>query len=85
MVWQTSSCSWTFPRASRRGHRPTRRSRRRGCGGLGIALLPSRLVPRLPRLTVVPVKGGPVREERLVWSRTRNSPAAAAFLESIPG
>ncbi|MGW5731761.1 MULTISPECIES: LysR family transcriptional regulator [Streptomyces] len=53
-------------------------------GGLGIALLPSRLVPRLPRLTVVPVKGGPVREERLVWRRTRNSPAAAAFLESVP-
>ncbi|MGW7080232.1 hypothetical protein [Streptomyces sp. NPDC054866] len=33
----------------------------------------------------MPVKGGPVREERLVWSRTRNSPAAAAFLDSIPG
>ncbi|NEB79233.1 LysR family transcriptional regulator [Streptomyces sp. SID14478] len=52
-------------------------------GGLGIALLPSRLVPRLRDLAVVPVHGGPVREERLVWSRTRRSPAAAAFLETV--
>lgn len=52
-------------------------------GGLGVALLPSRLVPRLPGLTVVPVRDGPVREQRLVWSRERRSPAAAAFLASI--
>ncbi|MEV5607657.1 LysR family transcriptional regulator [Streptomyces sp. NPDC052225] len=52
-------------------------------GGLGIALLPSRLVPRLPGLAVVPVRDGPVREERLVWSVTRCSPAAAAFLASV--
>lgn len=53
-------------------------------GGLGVGLLPSRLVPRLGGLTVVPVEDGPVREERLVWSRTRRSPAAAAFLETVP-
>ncbi|WP_338693294.1 LysR family transcriptional regulator [Streptomyces sp. Q6] len=52
-------------------------------GGLGIALLPSRLVPRLPRLAVVPVRDGPVREERMVWSAARCSPAAAAFLASV--
>ncbi|MEV3858930.1 LysR family transcriptional regulator [Streptomyces sp. NPDC050095] len=53
-------------------------------GGLGIALLPSRLVDRLPGLAVVPLRDGPTREERLVFSRTRRSPAAAAFLESVP-
>ncbi|MCQ4209781.1 LysR family transcriptional regulator [Streptomyces longispororuber] len=53
-------------------------------GGLGIALLPSRLLPQLPGLAVVRVAGGPVREERLVWSETRRSPAAAAFLDSVP-
>ncbi|MCX3062835.1 LysR family transcriptional regulator [Streptomyces beihaiensis] len=51
--------------------------------GLGVALLPSRLVPRLPGLAVVALRGGPVREERLVWSRERHSPAAAAFLETV--
>ncbi|MFI7008707.1 LysR family transcriptional regulator [Streptomyces sp. NPDC050145] len=52
-------------------------------GGLGISLLPSRLVPRLPGLTAVPVRGGPVREERLVWNEARRSPAAAAFLDMV--
>ncbi|RII09376.1 HTH-type transcriptional regulator GltC [Streptomyces sp. YIM 130001] len=52
-------------------------------GGLGIALLPSRLVPRLPGLTVVPLHNGPTREERLVWNDSRRSPAAAAFLDSV--
>ncbi|MEU6387732.1 LysR family transcriptional regulator [Streptomyces sp. NPDC046939] len=52
--------------------------------GLGVALLPSRLVPRLPGLAVIPVRDGPVREERLIWSHTRRSPAAAAFLDSVP-
>ncbi|MET9497979.1 LysR family transcriptional regulator [Streptomyces sp. NPDC006552] len=53
-------------------------------GGLGVALLPSRLVPRLPGLAVVPVEDGPVREERMVWNRSRCSPAAAAFLATVP-
>ncbi|MFE0098831.1 LysR family transcriptional regulator [Streptomyces sp. NPDC059009] len=53
-------------------------------GGLGITLLPSRLVSRLPGVTVVPLLDGPTREERLVWNEARRSPAAAAFLETVP-
>ncbi|RFU83994.1 LysR family transcriptional regulator [Streptomyces triticagri] len=54
-------------------------------GGLGIALLPSRLVPRLPGLAAVPLRDGPTREERLVWHGARCSPAAKAFLDSVSG
>ncbi|MBM7169272.1 LysR family transcriptional regulator [Streptomyces sp. G44] len=48
--------------------------------GLGIALLPSTFAAELPGLRSVPVSNGPVRVERLVWSRFTPSPAAAAFL-----
>ncbi|MBO1332916.1 LysR family transcriptional regulator [Streptomyces sp. VRA16 Mangrove soil] len=51
--------------------------------GLGITMLPSRLVSRLPGVAVVPLRDGPVREERLVWSTARHSPAAAAFLAAV--
>ncbi|UFQ17154.1 MULTISPECIES: LysR family transcriptional regulator [Streptomyces] len=48
--------------------------------GLGIALLPSTFAAELPGVRAVPVSNGPVRVERLVWSRFTPSPAAAAFL-----
>ncbi|MEU5578745.1 LysR family transcriptional regulator [Streptomyces huasconensis] len=48
--------------------------------GLGIALLPSTFAAELPGVRAVPVTNGPVRVERLVWSRFTPSPAAAAFL-----
>ncbi len=48
--------------------------------GLGIALLPSTFAAELPGVRAVPVTNGPVRVERLVWSRSRRRPAAAAFL-----
>ncbi|MFF1375038.1 LysR family transcriptional regulator [Streptomyces sp. NPDC058308] len=48
--------------------------------GLGIALLPAPFAAELPGLRSVPVRDGPVRVERLVWSRFTPSPAAAAFL-----
>ncbi|MFH8292522.1 LysR family transcriptional regulator [Streptomyces sp. NPDC018059] len=48
--------------------------------GLGIALLPATFAAELPGLRTVPVTNGPVRVERLVWSRFTPSPAASAFL-----
>ncbi|MEU7647596.1 LysR family transcriptional regulator [Streptomyces huasconensis] len=48
--------------------------------GLGIALLPATFAAELPGVRAVPVTNGPVRVERLVWSRFTPSPAAAAFL-----
>ncbi|MFG3259220.1 LysR family transcriptional regulator [Streptomyces sp. NPDC048172] len=51
--------------------------------GLGIALLPSAFVRQLTGVRVLPVRDAPVREERLIWSPTRPSPAAAAFLREL--
>lgn len=51
--------------------------------GLGIAMLPSSLVPQLDGLRVLPVRDAPAREERLVWSGSHPSPAAAAFLAGM--
>lgn len=48
--------------------------------GLGIALLPGAFADGLHDLRTVPVAHGPVRVERLVWSRFTPSPAAGAFL-----
>ncbi|WP_098246557.1 LysR family transcriptional regulator [Streptomyces formicae] len=48
--------------------------------GLGIALLPGLFAPELHGLRAVPLTNGPVRVERLIWSRLAPSPAAAAFL-----
>ncbi|GAA0388411.1 LysR family transcriptional regulator [Streptomyces luteireticuli] len=48
--------------------------------GLGIALLPATFAAELHDLRSVPVTDGPVRVERLIWSRFAPSPAAAAFL-----
>ncbi|MGA4850343.1 LysR family transcriptional regulator [Streptomyces sp. G5(2025)] len=48
--------------------------------GLGIAMLPATFAAELPGLRAVPVTNGPVRVERLVWSRFTPSPAASAFL-----
>ncbi|MDF3298871.1 LysR family transcriptional regulator [Streptomyces tropicalis] len=48
--------------------------------GLGIALLPAAFTAELHGLRCVPITDGPVRVERLVWSRFTPSPAASAFL-----
>lgn len=48
--------------------------------GLGIALLPATFAAELHGLVTVEVIDGPVRVERLVWSRFPPSPAASAFL-----
>lgn len=48
--------------------------------GLGIALLPAAFAAELHGLRSVPVTDGPVRVERLIWSRFSPSPAASAFL-----
>jgi DNA-binding transcriptional LysR family regulator len=57
--------------------------------GLGIALLPATFTAELHGLRCVPITNGPIRVERLVWSRFTPSPAASAFLsmldESEPG
>ncbi|WP_326690902.1 MULTISPECIES: LysR family transcriptional regulator [unclassified Streptomyces] len=51
--------------------------------GMGIALLPATFVSQLSGLCVLPVRDGPRREERLVWSETRLTPAGAAFLAGM--
>ncbi|MFI6698705.1 LysR family transcriptional regulator [Streptomyces sp. NPDC050509] len=51
--------------------------------GLGIALLPAAFAAELHGLRSVPVSNGPVRVERLVWSRFTPSPAASAFLDLL--
>ncbi|MFB7495776.1 LysR family transcriptional regulator [Streptomyces sp. NPDC056161] len=51
--------------------------------GLGIALLPASFTTELHGLRCVPITDGPVRVERLVWSRFTPSPAAAAFLAML--
>ncbi|QES45527.1 LysR family transcriptional regulator [Streptomyces venezuelae] len=48
--------------------------------GLGIALLPAPFAAELHGVRCVPITDGPVRVERLVWSRFAPSPPAAAFL-----
>ncbi|MGW7427691.1 LysR family transcriptional regulator [Streptomyces sp. NPDC054813] len=52
--------------------------------GLGIALLPATFTAELHGLRCVPITNGPIRVERLIWSRFTPSPAASAFL-SLPG
>ncbi|MBW1602675.1 LysR family transcriptional regulator [Streptomyces sp. JJ66] len=51
--------------------------------GLGVATLPAAFVPRLAGVRVLALRDAPVREERLVWSPDRLSPAAAAFLRTL--
>lgn len=51
--------------------------------GLGIALLPNAFVRQLSGVRVLPVRDAPVREERLIWSAGRPSPAASAFLAQL--
>ncbi|MGW2844875.1 LysR family transcriptional regulator [Streptomyces sp. NPDC001274] len=51
--------------------------------GLGIALLPSAFAAELTGVSVLSVDGAPARTERLVWSRFRPTPAAAAFLTGL--
>ncbi|MFL4902637.1 LysR family transcriptional regulator [Streptomyces sp. MMS24-I2-30] len=51
--------------------------------GLGIALLPASFTTELHGLRCVPITDGPVRVERLVWSRFTPSPAASAFLAML--
>ncbi len=48
--------------------------------GLGVALLPASFATELHGLRSVPITDGPVRVERLVWSRATPPPAASAFL-----
>ncbi len=51
--------------------------------GLGIALLPATFTAELHGLRCVPITNGPIRVERLVWSRFTPSPAASAFLSLL--
>lgn len=51
--------------------------------GLGIALLPATFTAELRGLRCVPITNGPIRVERLIWSRLTPSPAAAAFLSPL--
>jgi DNA-binding transcriptional LysR family regulator len=51
--------------------------------GLVVALLPAAFAAELAGVTVLPVRDAPARTERLVWSRFRPTPAAAAFLSGL--
>lgn len=51
--------------------------------GLGIALLPATFTAELHGLRCVPITNGPVRVERLIWSRFPPAPAASAFLSLL--
>ncbi|MGW5327581.1 LysR family transcriptional regulator [Streptomyces sp. NPDC004014] len=51
--------------------------------GLGIALLPATFAAELHGLRCVPITNGPIRVERLIWSRFPPSPAASAFLSLL--
>lgn len=51
--------------------------------GLGIALLPATFTTELHGLRRVSITNGPVRVERLIWSRFPPSPAASAFLSLL--
>ncbi|MGW5046943.1 LysR family transcriptional regulator [Streptomyces griseoluteus] len=51
--------------------------------GLGIALLPATFAAELHGLRCVPIINGPIRVERLIWSRFPPSPAASAFLSLL--
>lgn len=52
--------------------------------GLVIALLSPALIPTSSDLRVIPVTAGPTRVEYLAWSSFNPSPAAQAFLRSLP-
>ncbi|MBX8996145.1 LysR family transcriptional regulator [Corynebacterium testudinoris] len=53
--------------------------------GLVIALLSPTLIPADSRdLRVIPVESGPTRVEYLAWSNFNPTPAAQAFLKSLP-
>ncbi|MCX4967758.1 LysR family transcriptional regulator [Streptomyces sp. NBC_00654] len=51
--------------------------------GLGVALLPAAFAEEVPGVRVLRVRNAPGRVERLVWSRFRPTPAAAAFLAGL--
>ncbi len=52
---------------------------------LVITLLSPAVVPQDDRLRAIPLSGGPTRVEYLAWSGFNPSPAAQAFLSSLPG
>jgi DNA-binding transcriptional LysR family regulator len=51
---------------------------------LVITLLSPAVVPQDDRLRAIPLSGGPTRVEYLAWSGFNPSPAAQAFLSSLP-
>ncbi|MER6605548.1 LysR family transcriptional regulator [Streptomyces sp. NPDC000927] len=51
--------------------------------GLGVALQPAVFAEQLTGVHVLRVREAPARTERLVWSRFRPTPAAAAFLTGL--
>lgn len=53
--------------------------------GLAVAMLPPAVVRTQDDLRTIPVTDGPARTEYLAWSDFNPSPAASAFLSSLPG
>ncbi|MFF9348889.1 LysR family transcriptional regulator [Streptomyces sp. NPDC014734] len=51
--------------------------------GLGVAMLPAAFAAELTGVHILSVREAPARTERLVWSRFRPTPAAAAFLAGL--
>lgn len=51
--------------------------------GLGVAMLPAAFAAELTGVCLLTVRPAPTRTERLVWSRSRPTPAATAFLTGL--
>jgi DNA-binding transcriptional LysR family regulator len=51
--------------------------------GLGVALLPSRVVTGEPGVVAIPLVDGPARVEYLVWNDFNQTPAARALLATL--
>jgi len=52
--------------------------------GLGVALIAPSVAREVPGCACVAVSDGPVRVEYLAWDSFNPSPAAQAFIDSVP-
>ena len=52
--------------------------------GLGAALVAPSVAREVPGCACIPVSDGPVRVEYLAWDSFNPSPAAQAFVDSVP-
>ncbi len=51
--------------------------------GLGVGMLPAAFAPEVPGVHVIELRDPPTRVEHMIWSRSRPSPPATAFLDAL--